>query len=82
MRTQLMFGVCVVLLGCTTPQEETITVYQALSLGGCEDEQSQVLTKQVPVTYTEQERTTECSVFVDLRYINKEEPVASEPTKE
>lgn len=79
MRTQLMFGVYVVLLGCTTPQEETVTVYQALSLGGCEDEHSEVHTKQASVSYTEQERTIECSVFVDLRYMNKEEALPPKP---
>lgn len=72
MRAQLLLGFSVLIMGCTVPKEETVTVYQALSLGGCEDEHSQVLTKHASVTYTEQERTTECSVFVDLRYMTKE----------
>jgi len=79
MRTRLILSLSVLLLGCTTPKEETVTVYQALSLGGCEDEHSEVHTKQASVSYTEQERTIECSVFVDLRYMNKEEALPPKP---
>lgn len=79
MRTQLILGLSTLVLGCTTPKEETMTVYQALSLGGCEDEHSEIHTKHASVSYTEQERTTECSVFVDLRYMNKEEALPPKP---
>lgn len=80
MRTQLTLLVAALLVGCTTHVEKTTTtVYQATFLGGCEDQHSEIISKQEPVPYTEQENSTECSAFVDLRYMSEEPVVTEDP---